>query len=109
MKKPTAADRPQFRRDVEDMVSKLGIQPKEISQDAIVVCTRAADFDPADNVLWELEANKSVVRLDVHCIGCKSPMAMSNHAYARYSALDKKPKVCCIQCMVEMVEREGGA
>jgi hypothetical protein len=105
-KKPTAADRPEFRRDVADIVHKLGIQPAEITQDVMLVCMRAADFDPNDNVLWELEANKSAVRPDVHCTECESLLAMSNHAYKRYSGLDKKPKVCCVQCMVEVVGRE---
>lgn len=89
------------------MVEKLGIQEGEIDQDMMVVCTRAADFNPDDNVLWEMEANKSAVRPDVHCFSCNSPMAMSNDAYGKYQALDKKPKVCCIQCMVENLKREG--
>ena len=107
MKKPTAADRPQFRRDVAGMIRKLDVQVGEINQDVMVVCTRAADFNPADNILWELKANQSAVRNDVFCIGCKSPLAMSNDAYERYTNLDKKPSVCCVQCMVEIVEREG--
>jgi hypothetical protein len=103
MKKPTAADRPQFRRDMADLMQKLGVRLGKIGQDVMVVCTRAADFDPDSNVLWELEANRSAVRDDVHCLTCKSPLAMSNEAYARYLSLDKKPKVCCVQCMVEVV------
>ncbi len=105
-KKPTAADRPEFRRGVADIVQKLGIKAAPITQDVMLVCTRAADFDPADNVLWEFEANRSAVRSDVHCFKCESPMAMSNEAYGKYLVLDKKPKVCCVQCMVEIVERE---
>ena len=107
MKKPTAADRPEFRRNVADMVSKLDISVGEITQNVMVVCTRAADFDPASNVLWELEANRSAVRNDVLCMACKSPLAMSNDAYGRYTSLDKKPNVCCVLCIVEIVEREG--
>ena len=103
-KKLTAADRPQFRREMADMMSSLGVQVAEISPDVVVCCQRAADFHPNDNVLWELEANKSAVRENVHCAGCKSPLAMSNHAYARYSALDKKPRTVCVQCMLEMVK-----
>ena len=107
MKKQTAADRPEFRRDLAEMVQKLDIKAGEVNQDAMVVCTRAADFNPQDNVLWELEANKSAVRNDVHCIGCKSPMAMSNDTYGKYTALDKKPRVCCVHCLMGIVEREG--
>lgn len=100
-RKPTAADRPQFRRDVAKMLGDLNVGVTEISPDVTILCTRAGDFDPADNVLWEDEANKSAVRSDVQCFGCKSTMAMSNHAYERYSAFDKKPRVVCIQCAAE--------
>jgi hypothetical protein len=105
-RKPTAADRPQFRRDVLDMMQKLGVQVG-VPEDAVILCTRAEDFDPADNVLWELEANRSAVRPDVHCFKCQAVMAMSNDAYGRYCALDKKPRVCCIQCMAELVKQGG--
>lgn len=105
VKKPTAADRPQFRRDVADMMQRLGVQVG-VPEDAVILCTRAEDFDPSHNVLWELEANKSAVRPDVLCMACKSPMAMSNELYGRYVKADKKPKVCCPQCMVEIVKRE---
>ena len=107
MKKPTAADRPEFRRNVANMMDKLDVQVGEIDQDALIVCTRASDFNPADNILWELEANRSAVRSDVHCFSCKSGMAMSNDAYAKYTRLDKKPRVCCVQCLTQIVEREG--
>ncbi len=100
-RKPTAADRPQFRRDVAKMMGELNVGVAAISPDAVILCTRASDFDPADNVLWEDVANKSAVRSDVQCFGCQSPMAMSNHAYECYSALDKKPRVICIQCAAE--------
>jgi hypothetical protein len=96
-RKPTAADRPEFRRAMRDMVEKLGVA--QITPDVAIVCTRASDFRPEDNVLWELEANKSAVRHDMHCAGCQSEMAMSNHAYARYTSLDKKPRVLCVQCV----------
>lgn len=105
-KKPTAADRPQFRRDVADMVRTLGVQVGEVGPDTMVVCSRAADFDPSSNVLWELEANRSAVRPDVHCFKCESPMAMSNDAYGKYVKADQKPKVCCVQCMVKLVEEQ---
>lgn len=103
-RKPTAADRPQFRRDVAKMMGELNVGVAEIAPDVVLLCTRASDFDPADNVLWENEANKSAVRADVLCFGCKSVMAMSNHAYERYSGLDKKPRVVCIRCAAEHVK-----
>lgn len=28
---------------------------------------------------------------------------MSNELYGKYVAADRKPKVCCLQCMVELV------
>ena len=99
VKKPTAADRPQFRRDAAKMVETLGIQVGDVDSAAVVCCLRAADFSPDDNILWENEANKSAVRNDVHCLVCKSPLAVSNHTYARYLALDKKPRTCCVQCI----------
>ena len=86
----------------------LGVQVGDPGPDAMIVCTRAEDFDPADNVLWEFEANRSAVRSDVHCFKCSAVMAMSNDAYGKYVKADKKPRVCCVQCMAELVEREGG-
>ncbi len=103
MKKPTAADRPEFRRGVAKMMKESNIGVAEITPDAVIVCTRANEFDPASNILWEDEANRSAVRPDVHCFGCKSVVAMSNHAYARYSAFDKKPRVVCVHCVESMV------
>lgn len=103
-RKPSAADRPQFRRDVAKMLGDMNVGVAEIAPNMTILCTRASDFDPADNVLWEDVANKSAVRPDVHCSGCKSPMAMSNHAYARYSAMDKKPNVICLQCVTAYLE-----
>jgi len=100
-RKPTAADRPQFRRDMAKMMGELKVGVAEIEPDMVLLCTRASDFDPSQNVLWENTANKSAVRSDVQCFGCKSAMAMSNHAYERYTALDKKPRVVCIQCAAE--------
>ena len=107
-RKATAADRPQFRRDVADMMQKLGVQVGDAGPDTMIVCSRASDFDPSDNVLWEFEANRSAVRPDVHCFRCESPMAMSNDAYGRYQKLDRKPKVCCTRCLPEVVGQEGG-
>jgi hypothetical protein len=89
------------------MVGRLGVQTHEVDQSVMLVCTRAADFDPADNVLWELEANRSAVRPEVLCIGCQSPMAMSNDAYGKYVQLDKKPKVCCVQCVSELMTKDS--
>ena len=40
MKKPTAADRPEFRRDLAEMVQKLDIKAGEVNQDAMVVFVR---------------------------------------------------------------------
>lgn len=104
-KRPTAADRPQFRRDVVDMIRTLGVQQGELDPGMAIVCTRASDFDPADNVLWEHEANRSAVRPDVRCVNCASVVAMSHDAYGRYGRLDRKPKVYCLQCMVEVLKR----
>jgi hypothetical protein len=106
VKKPTAADRPQFRRDVAKLMNALDIQVSEVTPEAIVLCVRAADFDPADNVLWENEANKSSARDDVQCFNCKNTLAMSNHLYAQYKSLDKRPRVCCVRCAVEVLRSE---
>jgi len=100
-KKPTAADRPDFRRFMRGMIGALDIKPAEISSDMTILATRAANFDPADNVLWEDEANKSAIRTDVHCAQCQAVMVMSHHAYGRWKALDKKPNVVCLQCAEE--------
>lgn len=101
-KKPTAADRPQFRRDLARDLQKLGVEIGEVGSDTMVICSRAEDFDPASNVLWELEANRSAVRPGVKCFKCGSVMAMSNHAYNGYARLDKKPRVCCVQCALTL-------
>ena len=100
-RKPTAADRPQFRRDVAKVMEELNVGVAEITPDVVILCTRASDFNPAANVLWEDPANKSAVRSDVQCCACKSAVAMSNHAYERYATFDKKPRVVCIQCVTE--------
>lgn len=90
------------------MLSDLNVGVAKISSDVTVVCTRASDFDPVSNILFELEANRSAVRPDVHCFKCASVMVMSNDAYARYAALDKKPRVTCLQCLVESTEGTAG-
>lgn len=105
---PTAADRSEFHRAVRDLVEKLDMQPGELAPDVTVVCVRAADFDPADNVLWELDANKSAVRTDVVCKTCKSQLAMSNNAYGRWLVLDRKPTTLCAQCMLVMIKGAAG-
>jgi hypothetical protein len=101
VRKPTAADRPQFRRDMLDMMQTLKVGVAEIAPDMAILCTPADEWDPSHNVLWEEEANKSAVREEVHCAGCKKPVAMSNHAYERYTMLDKKPVVVCIRCVAD--------
>lgn len=98
-KKLTAADRPQFHRDAAKMMDGLDIQIGEPDAAAVILCSRAVDFDPETNVLWELEANKSAVRPDVHCSTCDSVVALSNHVYARYLVMDKKPRICCTACL----------
>ena len=100
-RKITAADRPQFRRDFRALMDKLKPEIGELTQDATMVCQKARDFDPSSNKLWELEVNHSAPRSDVRCAGCKEPLAVSNHAYARYKAMDKKPQTMCIECMVK--------
>jgi hypothetical protein len=97
--KPTAADRPQFRRDVADAMDRLGVKVGVLGPAAVLLCVRAADFDPATNVLWEDEANQIAVRPDVHCSTCKSVVALSDESYGQYSALDKKPRICCTACL----------
>lgn len=103
-KPPTAADRPQFRRDMVKMMSTLKAEVGEVSPETTILCSHKDDFDPADNVLWEHEANKSAVRADVHCMGCSSLVAMSNHAYARFKTFDRKPRVCCTRCVNRLKE-----
>lgn len=97
-KKPRAADRPQFRREMRALMEKLKPEIGEVSSNSMVLCAHADDFEPADNVLWELEGNRSSVRKDVHCFKCGGAVAMSNHLYAGYQKLDKKPRVCCGRC-----------
>jgi len=106
----SAADRPAFRRDVAKAFDDHNIGVGDMTEPGIVVvCARAADFDPETNVLWENEANRSAVRPDVLCQDCKSPLAMSHHAYAQYRAQDRKPKVLCVQCLQRVVSLEPGA
>jgi len=102
-KKPSAADRPQFRRDVAKMMGDLGVKVGE-PDDAVILCTRAEDWDPASNVLWENEANRSFVRDDVQCSTCNQTVVLSNHAYKRYLALDKKPRICCLACLPTLLK-----
>jgi len=82
------------------MMERLGIRAAEITPETTLVCTRASDFNPADNVLWEDPANRSAVRPDVACDRCKQVVAMSRYAYERWSAMDRKPGVLCPQCVV---------
>jgi hypothetical protein len=103
-RKPTAADRPQFRRDMVDMMSKLDVQVGEVSPDAVILVSRGEGFRPSDNVLWELSGNKSSVRSDVVCSSCKKTVAMSNHTYERYTALDRKPRICCTRCVETLLK-----
>lgn len=84
-------------------MGELGVRVGDPGPEALVVCTRAQDFDPRDNVLWEFEANRSQVRPEVRCFKCESPLAMSNELYGKYGAADRKPRVCCLQCMAELV------
>ena len=104
-KKLTAADRPDFRREMGKMIAKHDIQPAEITPEVMILCSRAEDFDPETNVLWELHGNKSEVRPGVLCVECKRAVAMSHDAFAKYSAFDKKPRVCCLQCAVRSLEQ----
>ncbi len=85
------------------MMGDLGVKVGEPA-DAVILCTRDSDFDPAGNVLWEDEANKSAVRSDVRCSTCSHNVALSNHAYARYRALDKKPRICCTRCVSTLLK-----
>lgn len=82
-----------------ELMEEAAVQVGELEPDMVILCTRAEDFDPADNILWELDINKSAVRHDVRCDECKHPVALSNHTYGRYVALDKKPRVCCSRCV----------
>jgi hypothetical protein len=66
-------------------------------EDAIVVVTRVADFDPASNDEWDLYANKSKPR-DLHCGGCGEQVVMSNGMYEAYLAKDGKPEM--VRCNV---------
>ena len=102
-RKPTAADRPQFRRDAAALMERLGAQVGEPDSAAVILCSHASEFDPASNVLWEDEANKSAVRADVHCTACNGQVAMSNHAYDRSRAMDKRPRICCTRCLPALV------
>ena len=104
-KRFTAADRPEFRRQVGELLSKTGAEVGELTSDVSIICSKAKDFDPADNVLWELKANKSAARPDVLCVRCKAPLAMSNHNYSRWSSLDQKPKTYCVECALGVVSK----
>jgi hypothetical protein len=84
------------------MMRELRVQVGEPGPDALLVCTRADDFDPATNVLWELDGNRSAVRDDVHCFSCQSALAMSNDLYGKYTRADAKPRACCAQCMLTL-------
>ena len=98
-------DRRKFREALRPLVAKMEVGV--MTSNVVLVCMRAADFDPDSNALWELEANKSAVRQDVRCSGCGSALAVSNAAYATYTAMDKRPKASCMQCVISMAEKEG--
>ena len=89
------------------MMESLGVQVGEPDSSGVILCTRADDFDPATNVLWEDAANKSAVRSDVHCSTCKHNVALSNHAYEAYTALDKKPRICCTRCLPTLLKENA--
>ena len=104
-RKLTAADRPQFRRDMVEMIKTLNVEVGEVAPDMVILVTRAEDFDPSENSLWELDGNKSAVRPGVVCSECKSTVVMSNHTYGRYAILDKKPRICCARCIGSLTEK----
>ena len=103
------ARREKFRKGMRRVIETLGAKPvKRLDPDMLVCCSRAADFDPSHNELWERWGNKSAVREDVHCAECGSTLAMSNELYGQYTVLDRKPTVCCPQCLVKMIGEDGG-
>ena len=98
-------DRHKFREALRPLVAKMEVGA--MTSDVVLLCTRASDFDPDSNSLWELEANKSAVRQDVRCSGCGSALAVSNGAYANYTAMDKRPRASCMQCVLDVAKEEA--
>lgn len=93
-------DRDEFHREIEQLVEKLGVKTvQELNPEMVILVSPAKDFDPAtDKYLWQLPDNQSAVR-DVYCSSCKAQVAMSNWMYRKYAAMEKKPKVCCTNCV----------
>lgn len=72
----------------------------------ILMCSRVEDYDPVQNEIWELDANKSYPRGGVECHVCHYPCVMSNALYEAYRAKEKPPKVVCGVCFMKILEKE---
>jgi hypothetical protein len=74
---------------------------KNLPENALLVVTRVADFDPQTNDLWDYSANKSFARDGVVCYLCKEPVVMSNGVFNEYHRKPKPKMVRCTVCIVD--------
>lgn len=79
---------------------------RELPKDAAVVVMRVEDFNPSDNDVWEIQANKSYPR-DVNCGTCSKQVVMSGGAFDMYEKSNREREVICGKCLLERLEKES--
>jgi hypothetical protein len=100
-------DKDEFRAKLGEFFGQSNVQPvRKLEPDMVVICTLAKDFDPKNNELWDRWANKSKVRDDVRCCGCCESLAVSNWVYDQYVVMKEKPRLYCVACASEVLEKE---
>jgi len=103
-------DKDEFKQKLAAFFAEKNVQPvRQLAPGMVMICTRAADFDPATNALWDQWGNKSAARDDVHCGGCGEALAVSNWAYGQYVAMTEKPRPYCMECAGEVIKKETEA
>lgn len=92
-----------FRRRLKDFIK--GTRVGTIAESDFIVVSRVEDFNPANDYVWDLEANKSQAR-DLHCHNCKFQVVMSNGAFAKYSENPQPEKIICARCLLLILKTE---
>lgn len=72
--------------------------------DAIMVCTRAEEYEPWMNGYWVDDENKSYPR-DLHCAKCGWQVVMSNKLFKVYQEKPRPESLWCGTCAKEEMEK----
>jgi hypothetical protein len=100
-------DKDEFKKRLAAFFTEKNVKTiRKLEPDMIMICTRAADFDPTTNALWDAWGNKSAVRDDVRCCGCCEALAVSNWAYRQYVGMKEKARPYCVECAGEVMKAE---